>query len=204
MDAKEFFNQHYKKHPEKIISPSLLNFFETQVRSRLPAQSSILEIGSGNFSLFEKINNLNTSVTAIDFSPVAIKQTPKSAVKYYEKSLTQKSFFSEGEFDLVFDSHCMNCLVKQEDRNTAFENIYRVLREDGIFTAELMVQPISIDDKRIELPFKMIKTARELEDEILSHKFKIIYFMISRDHSFGSVVNGEEIFCDILRVIAKK
>jgi SAM-dependent methyltransferase len=201
LDAKGFFNRHYKNHPERIISPSLLNFFETQVRSRLSRPVSILELGSGNFSLFEEVEDLDATVTAIDFSPVAIKQAPKSAVKYYEKSLMQNSFFSEGEFDLVFDSHCMNCLVKQEDRNLAYENIHRVLNKDGIFAAEFMVQPI---DKVIELPFKRIKTASELEEELLTHGFKIFYFMISKDHSFGSVVKGEEIFCDVLRIMAKK
>lgn len=201
MNAKDFFNSHYKNHPEKIISPSLINFFETQVRSRLPEHSSILEIGSGNYSLFEEVENLSATVTAVDFSHEAIKQTPKSAVSYYEKSLTQNSFFSEEEFDLVFDSHCMNCLVKQEDRNLAFENIFRVLKKDGLFAAELMVQPI---DKLIDLPYKMIKTARELEEELINHKFRIFYFMISKDQNFGSVVNGEEIFCDVLRIMARK
>lgn len=201
MDQKDYFNHFYRLHSEHVSSPTLLEFFENVVRPRLVNAKNILELGCGNFSQFEKIESLEAQVTAIDFSREAINQAPKSNIIYQEKSLTDKNFFSENEFDLIFDSHCMNCLVQELDREIAFENIFKALKPDGLFASELMVQPIG---KKSEMPLKIIKTARELEEEILSHKLKIIYFMISRDSSFVNEVNGEQIICDVLRVIAKK
>lgn len=206
MDQKEFFNQFYRTHHEKTASRTLQQFFESVVRPRLSNTKKILELGCGNFSQFEKINVNQAQVTAIDFSHEAINQAPKSNIIYQEKSLTDKDFFFKDEFDLIFDSHCMNCLVQEKDREIAFENIFKALKADGLFASELMVQPIQkhADDKKVEMPLKMIKTSQELEEEILSHKFKILYFMISKDSSFVNEINGEQIFCDVLRVIAKK
>ena len=56
----------------------------------------------------------------------------------------------------------------------------------------------------IENLSQIIKQARELEEEILSYGFQMIYFMITKDTVFESLVNGEEINCDVLRVIARK
>lgn len=200
MNSSLPFDDFYRLHNEKHISSSLLTFFNTDVLPRLKKIESVLEIGCGNYSLFEECKLL-AKITAIDFSPVAIDQAPKSNIIYQMRSITEENFFSEGEFDLIFDSHCMNCLVQHWDRERAFNNIFKTLKNDGIFAGEFMVQPIS---GQVEIPLKMIKTARELEEEILSHKFKIIYFMISKDSSFVDEANGEKIFCDVLRVIATK
>lgn len=200
MNSPQTFDDFYRVHKEKQVSSSLLSFFQEVVRPRLNQSESILEIGCGNYSLFEECK-LNANITAIDFSAVAIDQAPKSNIIYQMRSITDENFFSEGEFDLIFDSHCMNCLVQHWDRERAFNNIFKTLKNDGLFAGEFMVQPIN---GKVEIPLKMIKSARELEEEILSHKFKIIYFMISKDSSFVNEVNGEKIFCDVLRVIAKK
>lgn len=201
MDSKQIFNRYYQKYQEKYFSQSLLSFFEAHVRHRIPEFSTILDLGCGNYSIFEEVKDLKAEIIAIDFSSEAIREAPKSAIHYREKSLTDDSFFSEDKFNLIFDSHCMNCLVEESQRAKAFENIFNALKTDGLFASEFMVQPI---DHRVEMPLKMIKTARELEEEILSHKFKIIYFTILRDSSFVNEINGEKITCDVLRVIARK
>ncbi len=200
MNSSLPFDRFYREHSEKQFSSSLKQFFQSVVLQRLPDPQNVLELGCGNYSLFEECK-LNAKITAIDFSPVAIDQAPKSNIIYQMRSITDEIFFSEGEFDLIFDSHCMNCLVEHWDRERAFNNIFKTLKNDGIFAGEFMVQPIN---GKVEVPLKMIKTARELEEEILSHKFKIIYFMISKDSSFVDEANGEKIFCDVLRVMAKK
>lgn len=201
MNSQNFFNEFYRSHRERVLPQSLYQFFENIVRPRLNNPDKVLDIGCGNFSLFEEVKHFPSKITAIDFSGEAIKQAPKSNIIYQERSLSDVNFFPEEEFDLIFDSHCMNCLVEDYDRKVAFENIFKALKAEGLFASELMVQPT---DKKVAMPLKMIKTARELEEEILSHKFKIIYFMISRDNSFENEVNGEKINCDVLRVIAKK
>ncbi len=201
MDSKKYFDQFYKNAPEYSYSKSLLTFFKTQVKERLPNNSKILDIGCGSYSLFEDIKDFRSSVIAMDFSEEAIKKSPQSKITYVNSSVADEKYFQEESFDLVFDSHCMNCITDESERAKAFKNIYRSLKSDGLFASELMVNPI---DREVFLPFKIIKSAMELEQEILLHGFKIIYFMISKDNNFSTVVDGVEVNCDVLRVIARK
>ncbi len=200
MESKEFFNQFHKKSREFYFSKSLQDFYETNVVQRLPNPCDVLELGSGSYSIFEE-EPLEGSVTAIDFSHEAIKKAPRSRISYKESNVVDSTYFTKDSYDLIFDSHCLNCITSPRDRQVAFQNIYFALKPEGIFATELMVQPIG---QNVVMPFKMIKTANELEAEIISYGFKINYFMISKENSFGTLVNGVEVTCDVLRVIAKK
>ncbi|MBC7539547.1 MAG: class I SAM-dependent methyltransferase [Bacteriovorax sp.] len=202
MNSKDFFNQFYKKTKEHSYSKSLYTFFENNVRPRLTQNDlKILELGSGYFSLFEDITNLSADITAIDFSSLAIAKAPKSKITYKEVNIVESTFFNEAKYDLVFDSHCLNCITNEDDRDNAFKNIYSSLKADGLFASELMIQP---EVGSVSMPFKMIKTAVELEQEIISHGFKILYFMISKESGFTSIVEGREIKCDLLKLVVQK
>lgn len=202
MNSKDFFEQFFKINTKHSYSPSLLLFFEEIVRPRLAAnQLSILDIGAGNYSLFEDVQKLNAKITAIDFSKNAINSAPQSSISYLEIDITDAAFFSAAQYDLIFDSHCLNCLTTEEQRDLAFKNIYLALVSGGIFASEMMIQPIGA---HVSMPFKMIKSALELEQEIISHGFKIVYFMISRDSSFATMVDGIETKCDVLKIVAQK
>ncbi|MDD4973173.1 MAG: class I SAM-dependent methyltransferase [Bacteriovorax sp.] len=202
MNSKDFFDQFYQKTKEHSYSKSLYTFFEEIVRPRLSTSDLvILELGSGHFSLFEDISDLQAEVTAIDFSSSAIALAPKSKISYKEVSLVDGLFFNEAKYDLVFDSHCINCITNEEERDIAFKNIYASLKVDGLFASELMIQP---DVDQVSMPFKMIKSTQDVEQEIISHGFRILYFTISRDSGFTSVVDGKEIKCDLLRLVAEK
>jgi hypothetical protein len=75
------------------------------------------------------------------------------------------------------------------------------LKTGGVFASEMMVQPI---DRLVSMPFKIIKSALELEQEILFHGFKILHFMISRGSLFTSEEGGVEVNCDVLKIVAQK
>lgn len=201
MDSKNYFDQCYKNAKEYSYSKSLYTFFEAQVCSRLPENAKILDIGSGSYSFLEDVIDLKADVTAMDFSNEAIKKSPQSKITYVNSSVVEEKYFQDSTYDLVFDSHCMNCITLESEREIVFTNIYRSLKPDGLFASELMVNPI---DKKVFMPFKIIKSSLELEQEIISHGFKIIYFMISKDDIFSTVVDGVEVNCDVLRVIARK
>jgi len=202
LNSKDFFEQFFKINPKHSYSQSLLHFFEEIVRPRLAAnQLSILDMGAGNYSLFEDLQKFNAKITAIDFSKNAIKNAPQTSINYLEGDITDSTFFSAAKYDLIFDSHCLNCLTTEEQRDLAFKNIYLALATGGIFASEMMIQPIGA---QVSMPFKMIKSALELEQEIISHGFKIVYFMISRDSSFATMVDGVETKCDVVKIVAQK
>ena len=95
----------------------------------------------------------------------------------------------------------MNCITNEEERKNAFKSIHRALRSEGIFASEMMVQPIG---KHISMPLKFIRSSYDLENELLQHNFKIAYFMIVNGMNFVNELDGKEISCDVLRVIATK
>jgi SAM-dependent methyltransferase len=199
LNSLELFNQIYDREIDRGYSKSLLTFFETTVRTRLVENPLVLDIGAGSKSIFEDTDLLKSNITAIDFSPVAIAKATvlPNEITYKEVDLGTLGVLENNRYDLVFDSHCLHCITDYSKRKAAFSNIYHSLKCDGIFSAEMMVAPVG---KTIELSNKYVVDARTLEEEILSHGFKIVYFLIVRALVFGSD-NGD---CDLVRVILRK
>lgn len=199
LNSLELFNQVYANESERSFALSLLNFFKTEIKKRLPPKAKILDIGSGSKSLFEEELGLDKSnITAVDFSSVAInKAQGHSEINYIEMDVTKAGCLESDSFDLVFDSHCLHCITDKGERQNAFKNIFNSLRPDGIVALEMMVNP---SGKSVTLPGKYVVDARELEEEVLAYGFKIIYFMIVRDLVF----ENENSKCDLVRVICRK
>ena len=202
--VKKLFDQHYLNNSDSLPTESLLQFFEEIVKPRLQVIQyplSILDLGSGPYSLFEDQKNSEANIVALDFSSVAISKAPQSTIKYLEGDITNSTLFSSMSFDLIFDSHCMNCITEESHRLKTYKNIYQFLKSDGYFAAELMVQPIG---EMIAMPYKKIKSALEIENEILAVGFKIVYFMIVKGAVFENNFEGEIVRSDVVRVIARK
>ena len=205
LNSLEHFNEYYKKNPEAVLPISLLDFFKTQVSPRLKknidaaAEPSILDIGPGNSSIFELSVFDYKNVTAIDFSSEALAHVPKNSnINYMRRDIASENFkMPEETYDLIFDSHCLHCIIPSRERKNAFENIYHTLKVGGIFCAEMMVRPAM---GVVHFPAKYVVTARELEEEILGYGFKIQYFTMAQNLNFKND-DGE---CDLLRVIAYK
>lgn len=199
LSSLEQFNQYYSTGGFSPLPKSLLDFFRESVRERLPSEARILDLGCGARSIFEELSVDRQQVKAVDFSPVAIARASHlhSGISYEAVDITFPEAFGGQEYDLIFDSHCLHCIENKAARVSAFKNIYEALSANGFFAGEMMVRPAH---RSVHFPMKYIPDARSLEEEILGHGFKIIYFMITRGLSFE---NGNE-ECDLLRVIAKK
>jgi SAM-dependent methyltransferase len=202
LNSKYLFDQFYRSTTAKSYSRSLFDFFEGIVRSRLSeGHLKILELGSGHYSLFEDVLDLNAEITAIDYSAAAIEKATDSKIKYELMNVLEPNYFKSAKYDLIFDSHCLNCIENNEERSLAFKNIYSALKVAGLFASEIMVQP---ENKAVSMPFKKIKSAFQVEQVLIYHGFKIQYFLISKEMAFSTLMDGEEVKCDVLRIIAKK
>ena len=202
--VKKLFDQHYFKKCDSPPNESLLEFWSVVVKPRLSitdCRYSILDLGSGPYSIFEDQKDFSAKIVAVDFSSVAISNAPASQIKYLEGDITDFKLLPSLSFDLIFDSHCINCITNEEDRLNALKNIYQFLKSDGLFAAELMVQPIGL---KIEMPHKSIKSALEIENELLNAGFRIVYFMMVRGAVFENNFEGEIVQSDVVRVIARK
>ena len=196
MLSEQDFNNFYKEKNDQSVSPSLLGFFNEILKTRLSARDKILDLGCGNYSIFEAIDQSDFNITAIDFSSVAIGNAPKSKIKYQQVSLLDESYFHQPKFNLVFDSHCLNC-IEVDKVDIAFANIFNSLFANGIFASEIMVQP---SGAKIISNEKTILECRDVETKLINTGFKIVYFIISTKTIFS--VNNQTV--DLLRFVAIK
>lgn len=199
---QSFYDDFYIKNNGAHYSKSLIDFLDTKVLSKLDVtEASVLDLGAGVFSVFEDSTFVKKNIVAIDFSKEAIGKKPKESLIQYEffdiSNDYLPPFLAGKKFDLVFDSHCVHCILDSGARKRAFENIHQLLRRGGIFSAEMMIQPAG---KEISMPYKHIVSAYEIEKEILSYGFKLEYFMIVNNLKFYN----ENVECDIVRIIARK
>jgi ubiquinone/menaquinone biosynthesis C-methylase UbiE len=183
------------------FAPSLLNFFKELVSPRLlNREINVLDIGAGTYSIFEKTNLDKRLIETIDLKQDLV-QINESPIKYLQGNITKLNCLKNNYYDLVFDSHCLHCLKTTDDQELALDNIYKSLRNDGLFATEMMVQP---SKNNVYFPERLVNEALEIERLILNTGFKIIYFVIVPQLNFYYETGDREITCDMLRVLAKK
>lgn len=183
------------------FAPSLLIFFQKTVFNFFQIQNPrILDIGSGNYSIFEDINLNKKLVEALDIRTSSDSKN-SSEINYLKGDITKTNSLKNNFYDLVFDSHCLHCLQSIKEQELALQNIYNSLKTDGIFASEMMVQP---SGNKVQFPKRIVRDSIDIETLILNSGFKIIYFTIVPQMSFYFEHSEGEIVCDMLRVIAKK
>ena len=194
----EQFNKFYSRETVGFYESSLLDFYNTIVSKKVKASARVLDIGPGSKSIFEDTSVDKTLITAIDFSDRALDLAAKnSSINFILGDISKPGDLPNETFDLIFDSHCLHCITDLQNRKSAMTNIYQLMNADGIFAAEMMVQKTKMT---VNMPYKHVPDAFDLEKEILDSGFKIEYFMIGRGLSFSNA-HGE---CDVLRVVCRK
>lgn len=183
------------------FAPSLLSFFQKTVSTYLPSiDLHVLDIGAGNFSLFENLATENKVVDALDLRIVENFQS-ENGITYIQGNIVDLSCIKNNFYDLVFDSHCLHCLRNAEEQESALVNIYNSLKPNGIFASEIMVQP---SGNKVLFPMRLVRESIEIENLLTHSGFKIIYFVIVPQMSFYFEHDQGEVVCDMLRVVARK
>ena len=68
-------------------------------------------------------------------------------------------------FDLIYDSHCLHCIVFDEDRKKVLTGAKKLLSDSGIFILDTMIVP----ERKMDL-VKLFEPLRFDSDNILWHK----------------------------------
>ena len=138
-----------KKNAEEIVpSFSLIDFYNKELRSRIkeifPQRLSVLELGSGQGSLFNALPEENAEVLGVDVSSTAIAEAQKSQGSLGTNSISYLCADAcelklGKKFQFVFDAHTLHCLCYPEERTKYLKSAFEHTADSGFFALETMV-----------------------------------------------------------------
>lgn len=111
-----------------ITKPSL--FAET-VKNCLPKNGTLLELGAGLGQDSAYFTELGYNVTATDISIDHLKELAQDDFKILVVDLRKPLSFTDASFDIVY-AHLSLHYFNQRTTNAIFDEIYRVLKPDGV------------------------------------------------------------------------
>lgn len=175
---------------DDFISPESKKLITNFVSSYFGSTSglSALDVGTGTGTTAHILHDLGFSVTGIDVSESAIEHAKEIAGKFQKpiRFLGSDVLDLTEKFDLIYDSHCLHCIVFDEDRRKFFHKVAESLKIDGAFLLDTMT--FSNDETWKEIP-----TLKFDENYILWHKTK-------PDSHTGVVQVGDTWWCPQRRI----
>lgn len=136
-----------------------------------PKGKKALDLGCGSGTTAFTLAKLGFTVTGVDISETAIamakdlSEQQNLQINFVVGDILQLEKMNE-KFNLIYDSHCLHCIVFDEDRVKVLEEIKKSLVPRGVFVLDTMVTNKDFD------PTGGTETLRFDEDYILWHKTK--------------------------------
>ena len=107
----------------------------------LTPESKILDLCCGGGQATQFLAQKSQQVTGLDASPVSLKRAAKIApTAEYVQSLAESMPFADGVFDVVHTSVALHEMTEPQ-LEQIFQEVYRVLKPNGIFTLIDLHQP---------------------------------------------------------------
>jgi len=123
--TSKFFNEHFDKLASKILS-------------EFPVNSYVLEIGSNDGILLASLNKRGLKSSGIEPSEYLAKECINRNLNVYNAYLDEKTVEkitqSHGKASIVLGN---NVFAHIEDMKTAFNNVFEILEDSGIFIFEV-------------------------------------------------------------------
>lgn len=146
-----------------------------QILKRIsPTGKSALDLGCGSGPTAHFLHDLGFETYGIDVSPTAISMANALAreagkdIHFLQGDITQLTE-SGLKLDLIYDSHCLHCIVLERDRHQTFVEIRNSLRPGGVFVLDTM---IFREGSTIDQVKKAVSPLRFDQDYILWHETK--------------------------------
>ena len=113
-------------------------------------QAQALVIGCGTGPLACELSRQGYQVIGMDISPTAIHMARQQAAKRgltidYRVGDLCRDPLDARRYDVIVDSHCLHCIVPEEDRRRALDSIHDALTDDGFFILETMMGQLRTD-----------------------------------------------------------
>lgn len=136
------------------------------------ADKKALDVGCGSGTTAFMLAQMGLRVTGIDISETAIQMGEELAsqqnleIKFVVGDVLELEKLNQ-KFDLIYDSHCLHCIVFEEDRRKVLAGARNSLSSSGIFVLDTMVVP---EEKNSAFIKSFGETLRFDENYILWHK----------------------------------
>ncbi len=148
-----------------------------------PPKGRVIEFGCGTGPLLRHICERGFTGVGVDISKTAIamarEQSRSLDIKFIQGDVCNLNKRALGRFDIVIDGLCLHCITDAKDRKAYFRNVFKVLKNDGIFILLTMCGPIN--RKRLLELYKDQKIVK-----------KVIYLPFDKKGYKGlSMFNGE-------------
>lgn len=134
-----------------------------------PSGKKALDLGCGTGTTAFVLSRLGFDVTGVDISETAIEMAQKLSlqqqlnIKFTVTDILELTSLKDS-YHLIYDSHCLHCIVFEEDRMKVLKGVFNSLLDSGIFILDTMVMDEEID------PTGGITTLKFDDDYILWHK----------------------------------
>jgi len=138
--TKDFFNKIAKFYDiiMRDIDYNEWAFYIKEIINKFSKGNKILDIACGTGKIIEILNKNNFEVFGLDLSFEMLKIAKNRKLKNLVNSSFFKIPFKNESFDIVistFDS--LNNVQDIDEIKLVFEEVYRILKKDGIFTFDL-------------------------------------------------------------------
>jgi 2-polyprenyl-3-methyl-5-hydroxy-6-metoxy-1,4-benzoquinol methylase len=130
----------------ELSDPATLQYLQKIVSENFPDPSGrfALDLGCGSGSTAFVLARAGFIVSGIDISSTAIEMAQELSRQQnlqidFKVGDVLKLEDLNQKFDLIYDSHCLHCIVFEEDRQRVLEGLRNSLKTNGIFVLDTMV-----------------------------------------------------------------
>ncbi len=113
-----------------------------RLEPRSGRQALNLGCGTGPVTCFLAAHGY--SALGVDLSPTALRMAGQIAAERCLDARFERNdvldIVGEERFDLIVDSHCLHCIIYDDDRQRLYATVQRLLKPDGVFLVETMAR----------------------------------------------------------------
>lgn len=154
MEPSNYWQKQHQKYStyDWITKPTI---FAEQIVGLLPKNGKLIDLGAGQGQDSRFFAQNNFQVTSSDFTQDALdiskNRSDNLKIEYKNVDLTRTLPFDDSSFDIVY-SHLALHYFDGETTKKIFDEIYRILKKDGIFAVfvNTINDPEVAESKKIE------------------------------------------------------
>ncbi len=129
------------------MHPDINNFLKDVLSQPwAPKNGRVIELGCGTGPILRRVCKRGFSGVGIDVSKTAISMAKEQSkgldIKFKQGDVCSLNAKSLGKFDIAIDGLCLHCITDVKDRKAYFDNVFKILKNDGLFVLLTMCGPM--------------------------------------------------------------